>query len=46
MTRLWESLFELVYHFTISKNLYVIVEVEHFLTNVLLLTANIFFFLN
>ena len=42
----WEHLFELVYNFTMLKNLYLIVEVEHFFTNFSFLIANIFFFLN
>ena len=29
-TRVWQPLFELVYHFTIIENLYLIAEVEHF----------------
>ena len=43
-TGTWESLFEMAYSFTMIENLYFIVEVEHFFTNVLLLIGNIYIF--
>ena len=43
-TRVWEPLFELVYHFTIIENRYLIVQDEHF--KQMFLVAKIFLFLN
>ena len=44
----WEPLFDLVYHFTIIENLYLIAEVEYFKQTFRFkyLMANIFLFLN